>query len=72
MDKDPLVVEQNNYVTQIANTYIVYDLDTCSNNPIRNFALKNCLFGATSIVKKLIKKVEKISEILAMVMLGTL
>ena len=57
MDKDPLVVEQNNYVTQIANTYIVYDLDTCSNNPIRNFALKNCLFGATSIVKKLIKKV---------------
>ena len=30
MDKDPLVVEQNNYVTQIANTYNVYDLDTCS------------------------------------------
>ena len=57
MDKDPLVVEQNNYVTQIANTYIVYDLDTCSNNAIRNFALKNCLFGATSIAKKLIKKV---------------
>ena len=42
---------------QIANTYIVYDLDTCSNNPLRNFALTNCLFGATSIVKKLIKKV---------------
>ena len=51
MDKDPLVVEQNNYVTKIANTYIVYDLYTCSNNPIRNFALKNCLFGGTSIVK---------------------
>ena len=26
-DKDPLVVEQNNYLTKIANVYIVYELD---------------------------------------------
>ena len=25
-DKDPSVVEQNNYLTKIANVYIVYDL----------------------------------------------
>ena len=27
-DKDPLVVERNNYATKIVNAYIVYDLDT--------------------------------------------
>ena len=26
-DRDPLAVEQNNYVTKIANAYIAYDLD---------------------------------------------
>ena len=26
-DKDPLTVEQNNYLTKILNVYIVYDLD---------------------------------------------
>ena len=50
-DKDPLAVEQNNYITKIVNAYIVYDLYKCTNNPLRNFILKKCLFGATSIVK---------------------
>ena len=25
--KDPLYVEQNNYLTKIVNVYVVYDLD---------------------------------------------
>ena len=27
-DKDPLAVDQNNYVSKIVNVYIIYDLDT--------------------------------------------
>ena len=27
-DKDPLAVDQNNYVSKIVNFYIIYDLDT--------------------------------------------
>ena len=30
---------------------MVYDLDNCSKLPLRNFILRNCLFGATNIVK---------------------
>ena len=30
---------------------MVYDLDNWSKIPLRNFTLKNCLFGATNIVK---------------------
>ena len=56
-DKDPLAVEQNNYRIKIVNAYIVYDLDNCPNNLLRAFTLKNCLFGATSIVKNGDKKV---------------
>ena len=33
------------------NAYIAYDLDVSPNVPLRNFTLKNCLFGATNIVK---------------------
>ena len=29
-DKDPLAVEENNYLTKIVMFYIVYDLDTRS------------------------------------------
>ena len=47
----PLVIEQNNYATKIVNVYIVYDLDNWPKNPLRNFTLKNCLFGATNEVK---------------------
>ena len=51
-DRDPLLVEKNNYTTKTVNAYIVYDLDTRPNNSFRNITLKNCLFGAISIVKK--------------------
>ena len=46
-DKDPLAVEQNNYV------YVVYDLDVWARNPTNNFKSKNCLFGATSVIKNI-------------------
>ena len=49
--KDPLNAEQNNYASKNINAYIVYDLDSSPNNPLKNFTLKNCLFGATSTVK---------------------
>ena len=42
-NKSVLVVEQNNYVTKIANAYIVYDLDGWPKIPLNNFKLKNCL-----------------------------
>ena len=50
-DKDPLTVEQNNYLTNIVNVYIVYDLDAWQKTLLRNFKLKHCLFGATNMVK---------------------
>ena len=31
--------------------YIVYDLDTWPKHPLMNFTIRNCLFGATSLVK---------------------
>ena len=45
LGKNPLVVEQNNYLTKI-NVYIVYNLDTWPKT-----LLWNCLFCVTSIVK---------------------
>ena len=50
-DKDPLAVEQNNYLTKIVNVYIAYDLDSWRRNLINNFKFKNIIFGATSRVK---------------------
>ena len=50
-DKHPLAVEQNNYLTKIVNVYIVYDLVAWPRNLTNNFKFKNCLFGATNIVK---------------------
>ena len=50
-DKNPLPVEQNNYLTKIVNAYIVYNLAARPRNPTNNFKFKNYLFGATSIVK---------------------
>ena len=47
-DKDPLAVEQNNYLSKIVNVYIAYDLDSWPINPTNSFKLKNCLFGVTS------------------------
>ena len=51
-DKDHLVVDLNNHATKIVNAYIVYELGARSKNPLNNFKLKNCLFGATNMVKK--------------------
>ena len=51
LNKSPLVVEQNNYSTKIVNAYIVYDLNDSPKVPLRNFILKNYLFGATNILK---------------------
>ena len=51
-DKDPLAVEQNNYVSKIVNVYIVFDLDAWPRNPTNDFKFKKCLFGATTVVKK--------------------
>ena len=50
-DKDLLAVEQKIYLMKIVNVYIVYDLDAWPRNPTNNFKFKNCLFGATTIVK---------------------
>ena len=50
-NKDPLPLEQNNYLTKIVNVYIVYDLGDLSNYSTNNFKFNNCLFGATNIVK---------------------
>ena len=52
----PLVEEQNNYASKIVNISIVYDLDTWPKISLRNFTLKNCLFGATNVVKDNDKK----------------
>ena len=56
-DNGPLSVEPNNYFSKILNVYIVYDLHPWPRNPTSNFKFKNCLFGATNIVKIVIKKV---------------
>ena len=50
-DKDPLAVEQNNYVSKIVNVYIVFDLDAWPKNPTNDFKFKKCLFGETTVVK---------------------
>ena len=50
-DKNPLAVKQNNSTAKIVNTYIVLHLDNWPNNPLRNFIIKDFLFGANSIVK---------------------
>ena len=50
-DKDHLAAEQNNYLTKTIDVYIVYDLEPWLRNHTNNFKFKNCLFGATNIVK---------------------
>ena len=37
---------------KIVNGYIAFEFDTLANIPASKFKLKNCLFGATNIVKK--------------------
>ena len=36
-DKDPLVVEQNNYLIKIVNISVVYELPVWPRNPTNNF-----------------------------------
>ena len=50
-DRDPLAVEQNNYLTKTVKVYLAYNLGAWLNILIRNFTLNDCLFGATNIVK---------------------
>ena len=50
-DKDPLAVKQSNHLIKVVKVSIVYHLDAWLRNLIKNFKYKNCLFGATSIVK---------------------
>ena len=38
-------------MTRIENVYIAYELYDWLKIPLKNFMLKNCLFGATDIVK---------------------
>ena len=50
-----LVVEQSNYATKTVNAYFVYDLEDWPKIPLRTFKLKNCMLGATNIVKNSFK-----------------
>ena len=43
-DKDPLAVEQNNYLTKIVNVYIVYDLAAWPRNLTNNFKFKSKIY----------------------------
>ena len=62
LDKDPLAVEQNNYLNKIVNVYSVYDLDAWPRNPANNFKFKICLFGATNIVENCDKEKQAYSQ----------
>ena len=82
-DKNSLALEENNYPTKIVNAHIVCDLDAWLRNPTNSFKLKNGSFGATNIVKIVIKKIvclltmeqhlmEQANGILIMTLLGML
>ena len=46
-----LAVVKNNFTSKFVNIYIAYDLDYWLINPLNSTVLKNCLFGASNIVK---------------------
>ena len=52
LNNTSLVVEQNSCVTKTEIAYIVYDLNNWSKIPLRNFTLKNFLFGTAKIMEK--------------------
>ena len=60
-DKDPLAVEQNNYLTRIVKVYIVYYLDAWPRNPTKSFKSKNYLFGVENNDKKNVQSRYKIT-----------
>ena len=49
-------------MSKIVIVCIVYDLDSWPRNPTNNFKFKNCLLGATSIVKNSDKEKYKYSD----------
>ena len=55
-EKDPLTLEQSNYLTKVVNVYIVYDLEAWPKVLLDNFKLKNYLFGTTRVAKSSIKE----------------
>ena len=54
--KGTLAVKQNSYPNKVVNVYIVYGFDAWPRNPTKNFKFKNCLFGATNVVRNSDKK----------------
>ena len=50
-NKTPLVIDKNNYTSKLGKVYIFYHLNHWPRNLFNNLALKNCLVGATNIVK---------------------
>ena len=54
-EKDPLAVEQKNYFIKTEIVDIAYELDIWPRNPCNIFRFKDCLFGATAIVKTVVK-----------------
>ena len=70
-------------MSKIVDAYIVYDLDDCPKNHLKNFKFENYLFGATDIVKNSHKGkwvysdygtalTEQVHAILVMTILGML
>ena len=55
-ERDPLTLEQSNYLTKVVNVYIVYDLEAWPKVLLDNFKLKNYLFGRTRVAKSSIKE----------------
>ena len=45
---NPLVISQKKFTNKIVNVYIVHDLNNWPKSPLRNFALKSCLFDANN------------------------
>ena len=51
LDKDPLAIEQDNYLIKIVSIYMIYDLAAWLRNTTNDFKFKNCLFEATNTVR---------------------
>ena len=51
LDKDPLAIEQDNYLIKIVSIYMIYDLAAWPRNTTNDFKFKNCLFEATNTVR---------------------
>ena len=47
----PFSCRKSNYSSKMENAHIGYNLDNQLSNPANNFMAKNCLSGATNIIK---------------------